>query len=113
MADFLCGTVSTIWHYHGGCVVGIVVDGSTFSIPSFQPLCDDAWKEKKTGDKAFLKALLIIKVLNEAYVPHDVSTEKFKNLIGQIQATNYVTFTDDEIDPETNQPWRKNGVITR
>lgn len=35
-----------------------------------------------------------------AYVPHDVSTEKFGNLIGQIQATNYVTFTDDEIDPE-------------
>lgn len=32
MADFLCRTVSTIWHYHGDCVVERVVDGSTFSI---------------------------------------------------------------------------------
>ncbi|CAN1139727.1 (R)-mandelonitrile lyase-like [Linum perenne] len=27
MADFCRRTVSTIWHYHGGCVVGKVVDG--------------------------------------------------------------------------------------
>lgn len=26
MADFCRRTVSTIWHYHGGCVVGRVVD---------------------------------------------------------------------------------------
>ena len=39
------------------------------------------------------------KVLNEAHVAHDVSTEKFGNLVGQIHATNYITFTDDEIDP--------------
>lgn len=27
MEDFCRRTVSTIWHYHGGCVVGKVVDG--------------------------------------------------------------------------------------
>ncbi|XP_021911035.1 (R)-mandelonitrile lyase-like [Carica papaya] len=47
MADFCRRTVNTIWHYHGGCVVGKVVDpdyrvigldalrivdGSTFSV---------------------------------------------------------------------------------
>ena len=26
MGDFFRGTVSTIWHYHGGCLVGKVVD---------------------------------------------------------------------------------------
>ncbi|PRQ47798.1 putative (R)-mandelonitrile lyase [Rosa chinensis] len=27
MADFCRRTVSTIWHYHGGCIAGKVVDG--------------------------------------------------------------------------------------
>lgn len=42
---------------------------------------------------------VFMKVLNESYVILDKSPEKVKYLVNQIQATNYVTFINDEIDP--------------
>lgn len=42
----------------------------------------------------------LLKVLNEAHVPPNVTTENFENLVAQIQTTNFVSFTDEEIDSE-------------
>ena len=40
------------------------------------------------------------KVLNEAYVPQDINPDAMGHLVGRIQASNYVYFSDDEIDLE-------------
>jgi hypothetical protein len=40
------------------------------------------------------------KVLNEAYVPQDITQDSIEHLVGRIQATNYLYFTDDELDHE-------------
>jgi hypothetical protein len=40
------------------------------------------------------------KVLNEAYVPQDITYDSIEHLVGRIQAANYLYFTDDELDPE-------------
>jgi hypothetical protein len=40
------------------------------------------------------------KVLNEAYVPHDINQEAMEHLVGRIQASNYVYFTEDELGPD-------------
>ena len=44
------------------------------------------------------KALL--KVLNEAYVPEDITRESFENMVTSILVTNQLTFSDDELPPE-------------
>ncbi|XP_057954124.1 uncharacterized protein LOC131148417 [Malania oleifera] len=44
------------------------------------------------------KALL--KVLNQAYIPQDISVDKFNHVIGSLASSNYITFTDEEIPPE-------------
>ncbi|KAL2340330.1 hypothetical protein Fmac_008270 [Flemingia macrophylla] len=44
------------------------------------------------------KALL--KVLNEAYVPHGISQDKFEGIISHITANDHLTFTEEEIPPE-------------
>ncbi|XP_011008751.1 PREDICTED: uncharacterized protein LOC105114041 [Populus euphratica] len=40
------------------------------------------------------------KVLNEAYVPQDLNQEAMEHLVGRIQASNYVYFTEDELGPD-------------
>jgi hypothetical protein len=40
------------------------------------------------------------KVLNEAYVPKDITQDSIEHLVGRIQATNYIYFTDDELNHE-------------
>jgi len=40
------------------------------------------------------------KVLNEAYIPQDITQDSIEHLVGRIQATNYLYFTDDELDHE-------------
>jgi hypothetical protein len=44
------------------------------------------------------KALL--KVLNEAYVPEDITRPSFENIVTSILVTNQLTFSDDELPPE-------------
>uniref|UniRef100_A0A2N9I6P6 Retrotransposon gag domain-containing protein n=1 Tax=Fagus sylvatica TaxID=28930 RepID=A0A2N9I6P6_FAGSY len=44
------------------------------------------------------KALL--KVLNEAYVPEDITGPSFENMVTSILVTNQLTFSDDELPPE-------------
>ena len=43
---------------------------------------------------------LLIKILNEAHVAHDVSVEKFGGIINNITTINYLTFTDDKLPIE-------------
>ncbi|KAL2319773.1 hypothetical protein Fmac_028742 [Flemingia macrophylla] len=55
--------------------------------------------------KPHRKALL--EVLNEAYVPHGISQDKFKGIVGNITANDHLTFTDEEIPhegPNHNKP---------
>ena len=39
----------------------------------------------------------LLKVLNQAYVANDISTEKLDRLVGNIAADNFISFSDDEI----------------
>jgi len=43
---------------------------------------------------------LLMKILNEALVAHDISIEKFGGIINNITASNYLTFTEDELPIE-------------
>ena len=40
---------------------------------------------------------VLIKLLNEAYVAHNISVEKVDQLIGNIAVSNMIAFSDDEI----------------
>jgi len=62
-------------------------------------------KLKKTLTRISLLSLILSsephrntlqKVLNEAYVPQDMTQQTMKHLVGRIQVTNY--FTKDELD---------------
>ncbi|XP_016717306.2 uncharacterized protein [Gossypium hirsutum] len=41
----------------------------------------------------------LMKVLNETYVPNDISVNKLDRLVNNISANNYIFFNDDEIPP--------------
>ncbi|XP_027337245.1 uncharacterized protein LOC113850932 [Abrus precatorius] len=60
----------------------------------------------RTPAKIFLLSLLLnyephrrilLKVLNEARVSNDITTNKFGGIVGNIVSNNYLTFTDDEV----------------
>ncbi|XP_065860901.1 uncharacterized protein [Euphorbia lathyris] len=42
----------------------------------------------------------LLKILDQAYVCHDISVENLNNIVGNVVASNYLTFTDDEIPME-------------
>ncbi|XP_027341179.1 uncharacterized protein LOC113854418 [Abrus precatorius] len=42
----------------------------------------------------------LLKVLNEAHVNHDITTDKFRGIVGNIVSNNYLTFADDEVPAE-------------
>ena len=41
----------------------------------------------------------MLKVLKQAYVPHNASIDKIDHLVGNIMMDNYISFSDDEIPP--------------
>ncbi|XP_027192674.1 uncharacterized protein [Cicer arietinum] len=43
---------------------------------------------------------LLMKILNEAHVTHDITVDKFGGIINNITANNHLTFTDDELPTE-------------
>ena len=43
---------------------------------------------------------VLMKVLNQAHICHDISIEKLDGIIGNITTDNYLTFTNDEIPSE-------------
>lgn len=64
---------------------------------------------KKTPAQIFLMALLtnsathrnaLVKVLSEAYVPAETTSENFSAMVGQVLEANKVTFHEDELLPE-------------
>ncbi|KAL3570669.1 hypothetical protein D5086_027918 [Populus alba] len=64
---------------------------------------------KKTPARISLMSLILSselhrkalqKVLNEAYVPQDITQDTMEHLVGRIQASNYLYFTEDELGPE-------------
>ena len=42
----------------------------------------------------------VLKVLKQAYVPHNASIEKVDRLVGNVMMDNYILFNDDEIPPD-------------
>jgi len=40
---------------------------------------------------------LLMKILSEMHVAHDISVEKFRGIINNITTSNYLTFTDEEL----------------
>ena len=42
----------------------------------------------------------LVKVLNMAHVPEDISGPSFENMVTVILATNQLSFFDDELPPE-------------
>ncbi|XP_060202527.1 uncharacterized protein LOC132630957 [Lycium barbarum] len=64
---------------------------------------------KKTPAQIYLLALLmnfethrnaLVKVLNEAYVPAETSSEKLSAMVGEVLEAHKVSFHDDELPPE-------------
>ena len=43
---------------------------------------------------------LLMKILNEAHMVHDISVEKFGGVVNNLTASNYLTFTQDELPIE-------------
>ena len=41
----------------------------------------------------------MLKVLKQAYAPHNASIEKIDRLVGNVMMDNYISFSDDEIPP--------------
>ena len=63
-------------------------------------------KLHKLPTKIFLLALMLnsephrkamLKVLKQAYVPHNTPIDKINCLVGNIMMDNYISFSDDEI----------------
>uniref|UniRef100_A0A2N9HUF4 G-patch domain-containing protein n=1 Tax=Fagus sylvatica TaxID=28930 RepID=A0A2N9HUF4_FAGSY len=50
------------------------------------------------ASESYRKALL--KVLNEAYMPEDITGPSFENMVTSILVMNQLTFSDDELPPE-------------
>uniref|UniRef100_A0A2N9F6R6 Uncharacterized protein n=1 Tax=Fagus sylvatica TaxID=28930 RepID=A0A2N9F6R6_FAGSY len=46
----------------------------------------------------------LLKVLNEAYVPEDITGPSFENMVTSILVTNQLTFSDDELPPRGKGP---------
>ena len=42
----------------------------------------------------------VLKILKQAYVPHNASVDKIDRLVGNIMMDNYLSFSDDEIPPD-------------
>ena len=42
----------------------------------------------------------LVKVLNQAYLPHNISMDKLDHLVGNIMMDNFISFGDDEISPD-------------
>ncbi|XP_027368366.1 uncharacterized protein LOC113874337 [Abrus precatorius] len=43
---------------------------------------------------------ILMRVLNEAHVNHDITIDKFGGIVSNIASNNYLTFTDDEVPAE-------------
>ncbi|XP_070039479.1 uncharacterized protein [Nicotiana tomentosiformis] len=59
---------------------------------------DPQYYERLMNFKAHRNALM--KVLNEAYVPNNITSGEMANMIGQVLESHKITFHEDELPPE-------------
>ena len=55
----------------------------------------------------------MLKVLKQAYVPHNASTDKIDFLVGNIMMDNYISFSDDEIPPNGHENTKALHITTK
>ena len=55
----------------------------------------------------------MLKVLKQAYVPHNASTDKIDRLVGNIMMDNYISFSDDEIPPNRHGSTKALHITTK
>ena len=54
-----------------------------------------------------------MKVLKQAYVPHNASIEKIDRLVGNVMMDNYISFSDDEIPPDGRGSTKALHIMTK
>ena len=55
----------------------------------------------------------MLKVLKQAYVPHNASTDKIDRLVENIMMDNYISFNDDEIPPNGHGSTKALHITTK
>ena len=55
----------------------------------------------------------MLKVLKQAYVPHNAPIDKIDRLVGNIMMDNYISFSDDEIPPNTCSSTKALHITTK
>ena len=55
----------------------------------------------------------MLKVLKQAYVPHNALINKIDRLVGNIMMDNYISFSDDEIPPNKRGSTRALHITTK
>ena len=56
---------------------------------------------------------VVLKVLKQAYVPHNAWIEKIDRLVGNVMMDNYISFSDDEILPNDRGSTKALHIITK
>ena len=55
----------------------------------------------------------MLKVLKQAYVPHNASIEKIDRLVENVMMDNYISFSDDEIPPNDRGSTKALHITTK
>ena len=55
----------------------------------------------------------VLKVLKQAYVPHNALIEKINRLVGNVMMDNYISFNDDEIPSDGRGSTKALHITTR
>ena len=55
----------------------------------------------------------LMKVLNQAYVAHNISVDKLDHLVGNIVMDNFISFSDDEIPPNGRENTKALHITTK
>ena len=55
----------------------------------------------------------MLKVLKQAYVPHNALIDKIDRLVGNIMMDNYISFSDDEIPPNGRSSTKALHITTK
>ena len=55
----------------------------------------------------------VLKILKQAYVPHNASVDKIDRLVGNVMMDNYVSFSDDEIPPDGHGSTKALHITTK
>ena len=55
----------------------------------------------------------MLKILKQAYVPHNASIDKIDCLVGNVMMDNYISFSDDEIPPDGHGSTKALHITTK